>query len=333
MLETSARLLRLLSLLQARRDWTGSDLAERLGVTPRTVRRDVDRLRALGYPVHGSVGLAGGYRLGAGAALPPLLLDDEEAVAVAVGLRTAAGGTVAGIAESSVRALTKLEQVLPPRLRQRVAALESMTVPLTPSGPTVEPGTLTTIAAACRDHQRLRFDYRDGDGRESTRTTEPHRLVATGWRWYLVAYDVDRHAWRTYRVDRLRPVLPTGPRFAPRDPPADVAAYVSQSVSSAPYRYQARILFHAPADAVVDRTSPTAGRLEPVDDGHCVLHTGSNSLDTLAVYVGLKGVDFEVLDPPELVEHLRHLGARLTRASRRSRRGDRAGRAAGGAGR
>jgi predicted DNA-binding transcriptional regulator YafY len=318
MLETSARLLRLLSLLQGRRDWTGTDLAERLGVTARTVRRDVDRLRALGYPVHGSVGSAGGYRLGAGAALPPLLLDDEEAVAVAVGLRTAAGGTVTGIAEASVRALTKLDQVLPPRLRQRVGALESMTVPLSAAGPTVDAATLTTIAAACRDRLRMRFEYRDRQGGQSMRTVEPHRLVATGRRWYLVAYDLDRHAWRTYRVDRLTPVPPTGPRFAPRDPPADVAAYVSQSVASAPYRYQARILFHAPVEGVVDQTSPTAGRLEPVDDGHCVLHTGSNSLEQLALYVGLKGVDFEVLDPPELAAYLHELGARLTRAARRT---------------
>ena len=319
MFETSARLLRLLSLLQTRRDWTGTELAQRLEVTTRTVRRDVERLRALGYPVHGSVGLAGGYRLGAGAALPPLLLDDEEAVAVAVGLRTAAGGTVAGIAEASVRALTKLEQVLPPRLRQQVGALESMTVPLTATGPTVEPETLTTIAAACRDNLRLRFDYPDRRGGESTRTTEPHRLVPTGRRWYLVAFDVDRNGWRTYRVDRMRPVPPTGPRFVPRDPPADVAAYVSQSVASAPYRYQARILLHAPAEALADQTSPTAGRLEALDGGRCILHTGSNSLETMALYIGLKGVDFEVLEPPELVDYVRALGTRLTRAARRSR--------------
>jgi predicted DNA-binding transcriptional regulator YafY len=316
MLETSARLLRLLSLLQAHRDWTGAELAERLGVTARTVRRDVEKLRGLGYPVHASVGVAGGYQLGAGAALPPLLLDDEEAVAVAVGLRTAAGGTVAGIAETSVRALAKLEQILPSRLRHRVNLLQSVMVPLTAGGPTVDAETLTAIAAACRDHQRLRFDYRDHDGTGTVRTSEPHRLVHTGRRWYLIAYDVDRQDWRTFRVDRLRTRTPTGPRFVPRDPPADAAAYVSQAVGSAPYRYQARILMRAPLDVVADQASPTAGRLEPVDERSCVLHTGANSLEQLALYVGLKGVDFEVLDPPELVEHVRVLAERFARAAR-----------------
>jgi predicted DNA-binding transcriptional regulator YafY len=317
MLETSARLLRLLSLLQVHRDWTGAELADRLGVTARTVRRDMEKLRSLGYPVHASVGVTGGYRLGSGGALPPLLLDDDEAVAVAVGLRTAAQGSVTGIAESSVQALAKLEQVLPARLRRRVNLLHSMTVPLPSGGPTVDADTLTTIAVACRDHQRLRFDYRDSHGAETLRTSEPHRLAHTGRVWYLVAYDLDRQDWRTFRVDRLRPRTPTGPRFVPRDPPQDTAAYVSQNVASAPYRYQARILMHAPLDVVAARSSPTAGRLEAIDEHTCVLHTGSNSLDELALYVGLKGINFEVLDPPELIEHIRTLAHRLTRASTR----------------
>jgi predicted DNA-binding transcriptional regulator YafY len=315
MLETSARLLRLLSLFQARRDWTGAELAERLGVAPRTVRRDVEKLRGLGYPVNATGGVAGGYRLGAGAAMPPLLLDDDEAVAVAIGLRGAAGGSVAGVAEASVRALAKLEQVLPSRLRHRIGGLHSMVVPLLAGGPTVDPETLTAIAAACRDRLRLRFDYRGRDGAESVRTTEPHRLVHTGRRWYLVAYDLERADWRTYRVDRMRPRTPTGPRFVPRDPPADAAAFLSQSVASAPYRYQARILMRAPLAAVADRGSPTAGRLEPVDEHSCVLHTGANSLDTIALYVGLKGFDFEVLDPPELVGYVRELARRFARAA------------------
>jgi predicted DNA-binding transcriptional regulator YafY len=251
---------------------------------------------------------------GRGASLPPLLLDDEEAVAVAVGLRTAAGGSVSGIAETSVRALAKLEQVMPSRLRHRVNTLQSVTVPLTGGGPTVEPDTLTTVAAACRDHQRLRFDYRDHDGTESIRTTEPHRLVHTGRRWYLIAFDTERQDWRTFRVDRLRPRIPTGPRFVPRDPPADAAAYVSQAVASAPYRYQAKLLMHAPAEVVAEQSSPTAGRLEPIDDHTCVLHTGSNSLDELAIYVGVKGIDFDVLEPPELIEHLHRLADRFNRA-------------------
>jgi predicted DNA-binding transcriptional regulator YafY len=205
MLETSARLLRLLSLLQTHRHWTGAELAARLGITARTVRRDVEKLRSLGYPVNATPGVAGGYQLGAGASLPPLLLDDDEAVAVAVGLRTAAGDTVAGIAETSVRALVKLEQILPSRLRNRVNTLWSVTVPLIAGGPTVDPDTLTAIAAACRDHHRFRFVYRDRDGTETLRSTEPHRLVHTGRRWYLVAFDTDREDWRTFRVDRLEP--------------------------------------------------------------------------------------------------------------------------------
>ncbi len=201
MLETSARLLKLLSLLQSPRDWSGAALAAELGVGVRTVRRDVEKLRTLGYPVDALPGVAG-YRLGAGAALPPLLLDDEEAVAVAIGLRAAATGSVAGIEESSVRALTKLEQVLPSRLRHRIKLLQAVAV--TPSGgPPVDPDVLLTTAAASRDHQRLRFDYRNHDGTATTRTTEPHRLVHTGRRWYLVAWDLDRSDWRTFRLDRL----------------------------------------------------------------------------------------------------------------------------------
>lgn len=315
MLETSARLLRLLTLLQGRRGWTGTEIADRLGVSVRTVRRDVEKLRGLGYPVDAAVGVSGGYRLSAGAALPPLLLDDEEAVAVAVGLRTAAGGSVAGIAETSVQALTKLEQVLPAHLRHRVNLMHTVLEPLPAHGPTVDADTLITIATACRDHLRLRFDYRDHNGTETVRTGEPHRLVHTGRLWYLIAYDVDRQDWRTFRVDRLRPWVPPGPRFVPREPPQDVAAFVSQAVSSAPYRYQARILMHAPLDVVADRSAPTAGRLEAVDDNRCILHTGSNSLEQIALYIGLKGVDFQVLDPPELVDYVRALAERLARAA------------------
>ncbi|WP_327090609.1 YafY family transcriptional regulator [Nonomuraea sp. NBC_01738] len=318
MKETSARLLRLLSLLQMRRDWAGGDLAERLEVDVRTVRRDVDRLRGLGYPVHSTTGTAGGYRLGAGAALPPLLLDDEEAVAVAISLRTAAVGTVEGIEETSVRALLKLEQVLPSHLRRRVQALQSATVSLSPSGPTVDPETLTTIAAACRDHERLRFTYRSHADTSSVRMVEPHRLVHTPRRWYLVAWDVDRADWRTFRVDRIEGAPSGRGRFVPREAPAeDVGAYVAQGVASAPYRYQARVLLHAPAEAVSRRLSPTAGRVEAVGSERCVLHAGSNALEEIAVYVGVLGVEFEVLDPPELVDHLRELSERLGRAVRR----------------
>lgn len=315
MIQTSARLLRLLSLLQSRRDWSGADLAGRLEVDVRTVRRDVDKLRQLGYPIHARTGTTGGYRLGAGAALPPLLLDDEEAVAIAIGLRTAAGGTVAGIAETSVRALAKLEQVLPARLRHRVNALQSVTVPLAAGGPTVDPAALTVIAAACRDHDRLRFDYRDHDGTATVRAVEPYRLVHTGRRWYLVAWDLDRADWRTFRVDRLVPRTPTGPRFAPREPPApDLAAYTSYAVSTGAYRYQATITLHAPAEAVADRIPPTAGLVEALDESTSRLHTGANDLDGIAVHIGLLGFEFQVDGPPELVDHMRALADRIHRA-------------------
>ena len=256
-METSARLLRLLSLLQARREWSGAELADELGVSARTVRRDVERVRSLGYPVHATSGVAGGYRLGAGAALPPLLLDDDEAVAVAVGLRTGAGGSVAGIEETSIRALVKLEQVLPSRLRRRVNTLWTSTVPMAgPGGPTVDPEVLTAIAETCRDHQQLRFDYHDHGGAASVRAVEPHRLVCWGRRWYLLAWDPDRGDWRIFRVDRIEPRIPAGPRFTPRHLPDDeVAARVMRGVWSAGWRHRARVRLRAPA-----RRSPSGSR-------------------------------------------------------------------------
>ncbi|MEU8042148.1 YafY family protein [Streptosporangium sp. NPDC049078] len=318
MLETSARLLRLLSLLQARKDWPGATLADRLGVSERTVRRDVDRLRELGYPVNATRGTDGGYRLGAGTVMPPLLLDDEEVVAVAVGLRTAAGGTVAGIEETSVRALAKLEQVLPSRLRHRVNALQTYVepVPADSPGPVVDPEVLTVLAAACRDGERVRFDYRAHDGSASVRIVEPHRLVAWGRRWYLVAWDVDRQDWRTFRMDRVEPRTPTGPRFPPRDPPeGGAAAYVARGVSAAAWRHRARVVVHAPADVVTERVNPAVGVVEAVDEHTCVLNTGADSLHVIAVYLGMLDLDFEVTEPPELVEHMRALAARYARST------------------
>lgn len=316
MVETSARLLRLLSLLQAHREWTGADLADRLGVTPRTVRRDIDRLRELGYPVHSAPGTAGGYRLGAGAELPPLLLDDEEAVAVAVGLRTAAAGGVEGIEETSVRALTKLEQVLPHRLRRRVGALNAFTVPMPgAAGPRVDAATLTELANACRDSQRLRFDYASHDGTAGRRTVEPHRLVSAQRRWYLVAWDVDRADWRTFRVDRITPTPPHGPRFTPRPgPAADLAAYVSRGVSTDVYAERATLVLHATAAEAAQRISPSVGVVEPLDAHRCLLHTGAHRLDVLVVHAVLLGFDFEVREPPALTDAIREVRDRLTRA-------------------
>jgi predicted DNA-binding transcriptional regulator YafY len=317
-LQTSARLLRLLSLLQARTGWSGPELADRLGVTTRTIRNDVERLRSLGYPVHATPGLGGGYRLGAGAALPPLLLDDDEAVAVAVGLRTAAGGTVTGIQETSLRALAKLEQLLPSRLRHRVRALQAATVEIPGPGPTIDAEVLTAIAGACRDHQRLRFDYRDHDGSASSRTVEPHRLVHDRGRWYLVAWDTDRQAWRTFRADRIQPHTPTGPRFAPRDPPGgDVAAYLSRGVGSATWRYRARVTVHAPAELIAGRLPP-AVVVEAVDQRSCIVNVGSDTPQMLAAYLGMLDADFDVDGPPELVERLRTLADRYRRATART---------------
>jgi predicted DNA-binding transcriptional regulator YafY len=316
MLETSARLLGLLSLLQSRRVWTGPELADRLEVGVRTIRRDVERLRQLGYPVHAAPGVAGGYRLGAGAELPPLLLDDDEAVAVAVGLRTAAGGTVAGIEETSVRALAKLEQVLPSHLRRRVNALQAFTVPAPGSGPTVDADALATIASACRDHEGLRFPYRSHDGATTRRSVEPHRLVHLGRRWYLLAFDLDRDEWRTFRVDRIEAPLSPGARFAPRRlPDDDVAAYVSRAMSSARDRYQARVILHAPIESLARRVPPSYGSLERIDEHSCMLHTGSDWLGGLAIYVAELGVDFTVVEPPEFAEHVRELAGRFARAA------------------
>jgi len=317
MLETSARLLRLLSLLQMPREWPGSELAERLGVSGRTVRNDIERLRELGYPVDATRGSIGGYRLGAGAAMPPLLLDDEEAVAVAIGLRTAAEGTIAGIGETALRALAKLEQVLPARLRRRVNALQTYTVPVPADrpGPSVGSDTLMTLTAACRDHETLRFDYRDHAGASTLRIVEPFRLVSWGRRWYLVAWDTGRKDWRTFRVDRVEPRTPTGPRFTPREPPeGDIAAYVSRRVSAAAWRHQARVTVHAPAEAIAERINPAVGTVEAVDEHTCVLVTGADSVETLSVYLGMLGADFTVGEPPELVSHLRELAERYGRA-------------------
>jgi predicted DNA-binding transcriptional regulator YafY len=314
--DTSVRLLRLLSLLQSRRSWSGPELADRLGVGVRTIRRDMERLRSLGYPVNAEPGVAGGYRLGAGAALPPLLLDDQEAVAVAVALRTAASGTVIGIEETSMRALAKLEQVLPSRLRRRVRALGSFTVPTLGGAPAVDVEVLAMIAAACRDQERLRFGYRRHDGEESRRTVEPHRLVLLGRRWYLVAWDADRSEWRSFRVDRITTRLSVGGRFPARGPPpGGAAAFVAEGAAAARHRWQATVVLRAPLAAVAPRVPQNVGTLEAIDDETCLLRTAADWLGGLAIYIGAIGVDFEVIDPPELVDELRSLGDRFQRAA------------------
>ncbi|SHF10065.1 helix-turn-helix transcriptional regulator [Streptoalloteichus hindustanus] len=314
MLETSARLLRLLSLLQMRRDWPSRELADRLGVTTRTVRRDVDRLRELGYPVHSTMGAAGGYRLGDDAALPPLLLDDDEAVAVVIGLQGAAGGSVAGIEEASLRALSKVEQVLPGRLRQRVSTLERAMVAMPASStPTVDTATLTAISATIRTSETLRFDYVSHDGTTSTRQVEPHRVASWGRRWYLVGWDVDRGDWRTFRVDRMRLRTPNGPRFARREPPdGDVVAYLRRTMGFEMWPHRCLLRVHTPASEITGRVD---GIVTPIDDHNCLLELPTDSYDMVAFTVAMLDVDFEVESPPELAEHLRKLSHRFTAAT------------------
>ncbi|MFJ5141322.1 helix-turn-helix transcriptional regulator [Streptomyces sp. NPDC088707] len=314
MTDTPVRLLNLLSLLQTPREWPGSELAERLSVSPRTIRRDIDRLRDLGYPVEATLGAVGGYRLVAGTAMPPLLLDDEEAVAIAVGLRAGAGHAIEGVEEASVRALAKLEQVLPARLRHRVSTLQNATLPLTRGdGATVTPATLTTLAGAVTGREKLRFGYRAGDGAESKRLVEPYRLVSTGRRWYLVAYDLGREDWRTFRVDRVSDPLATGARFTPRELPAgDAAQLLVRSMSRAQPELDLDVTFEAPADFV---TARLPSHLVPTATGpaSCRLRTRSaDSVEWLAIRLALVDAPFTIQSPPSLLTYVEDLAARLT---------------------
>src|SRR6201991_381376 len=280
MANTSARMLRLLSLLQTHRYWPGTEPAARLEVSPRTVRRDVDRLRDLGYPVDASRGVAGGYQLQAGAAVPPLLLDDDEAVAIAVGLRTAAAGAVAGFEETSVRALAKVIQLLPPRLRQRIDALRAVTTPgVFGGGPTLDADTLTTIALACRGEERLRFSYTPRDGESAGRYVEPHRLVSLGRRWYLAAWDLDRGDWRSFRVDRLSAPELTGARFRPREiPGGDAAAWLQSRLAAMPTRYDVAVVFQVPPERVSSLVGSQWATVEPITEASCRMRMNVDDL-------------------------------------------------------
>ncbi len=312
---TTERVLRLLTLLQRRPVWTGPQLAAELGVTDRCVRRDVGRLRDLGYPVNATQGVGGGYQLGAGQQLPPLLLDDEEAIATAVSLRLAAGGTVAGASEAALRTLTKLDQVMPPRLRAEVRALQDATSTLTGGGVEVDGEVLMTLARACRDAVRVTFAYAGRDGQPSTRTVEPVQLVATARRWYLMAWDTDRDDWRTFRLDRMRDTAPTTWRFKPREHP-DPAAYVQQSVVAAPYRFVAKVRVHAAAAEVRDRVPPQVGSVEELDDGWSLLVVGGDDLDWLAAQLARLGHDLDILEPPELRDAAARMATTLTAMAR-----------------
>ncbi|MEU7851370.1 YafY family protein [Micromonospora parva] len=317
MSDTPARLLNLLSLLQTPREWPGSELATRLGVSLRTIRRDVERLRDLGYPVRATMGAIGGYRLVAGKAMPPLLLDDDEAVAIAVGLRTAAGHAVAGIEEASVRALAKLEQVLPARLRHRVSALGAATEPmLTWDQPTVDPERLSALATAVNNQERLRFTYRRRDGVDAERVVEPYKLVSAGRRWYLVGYDNDRDDWRIFRVDRITDLRPTRNRVAARQLPAsDAAAFMTEKLLELTPVYRAVVTLHAPVERMAGPLSGAGVELEPIDATSCRLRSNADTLEWLAWRLLTLGCDLEVHEPPELIARLRQIGTRATRAA------------------
>lgn len=321
MADPTARLLSLLALLQVGPEHSGRELAERLGVSDRTVRHDVDRLRELGYPVDATRGAIGGYRLGAGGKLPPLLLDDEEAVAVTVGLRAASG--ITGVEEAGARALAKLEQVLPSRLRPTVEAIRS-SVEHGPENtdtdapdPEVPASVLRSVASAIRDHEWLRFDL---DGQPCL--VEPYRLLSWQRRWHLVARDPEDGSWATYRVDLIEPRMPTRRRFVPQPlPGGDYTAFALRTIAASGWTVHARLRIDASADEVLARINPAVGVVEPLDDRHCVLVTGADSLDTLAVYAGMLMMDFTVESPAELIPLLEKLSDRYRRAADQSTTG------------
>jgi predicted DNA-binding transcriptional regulator YafY len=318
--DTGNRTLRLLSLMQSRRHWAGSELARRLGVSVRTLRRDVERLRDLGYPVEAQPGVDGGYRLAPGASLPPLALDDDEAVALVVGLQAAARTAVTGMAESSVRALTKVVQVLPVRLRRRADALRGVTVSAPwRGGEGVDPHHLTIVAQACRDTERLAFGYTTATGEPSERLVEPFRLVALGRRWYLVAYDVARGDWRSFRLDRLTGPAVTGARFAPRRLPAeDAEAFVRAGIGARQPTHDVEVLVQAPADVVLRRIGQWA-TVEELGEGRCRVRMEPDDLSWPALALGMVGAEFTVVSPPELRELLQEWSGRFTRAAEPAR--------------
>lgn len=316
MLETSARLLQLLSLLQMRREWTGSALAARMSVTERTVRRDIDKLRNLGYPINASPGVAGGYQLGAGAQLPPLLLDDDEALAVALGLSAVTASPVSGVAEASVRALTKLEQVLPSRLRPKFTMLKNAVTTLSSPRTVVNPETLTSVSAAISDRRVVAFRYAKPDSESSRRLAEPYGLVDTGHRWYLVAWDLGRQDWRTFRVDRFESVPSARERFTPRPlPQKDLATYVQRSITRSPYRYDVVVRIFAPLQTVAERIPPQVAELTD-DGGTTVLRSGFDSLDYPLMQLASMGFEFEIIQPAEFKDRALELAGKLAKAGR-----------------
>lgn len=318
MIETSARLLQALSLLQLKREWTGPMLAERMGVTERTVRRDIEKLRSLGYPINASPGVAGGYQLGSGAQLPPLLLDDDEALAVALGLSSVTASPVSGVGEAAIRALTKLEQVLPSRLRPKFASLRAAVQrtrgPVTP----VNPEVLTSLSTAISERRAVGFRYSRADGESARRLVEPYGLVDTGMRWYLVAWDQVRVDWRIFRADRFESVPHHRERFTPRTPPAkDLSLYVSESVTGSPYRHIAVVRFLAPAHQVVERFPPHFATIEESTDGAtCTVRAGFDSLPYILGMLVSVNEDFEIVEPAPLREYAFAVSGRLSQGAK-----------------
>ncbi len=315
---STARLLELLSLLQTGGTHSGPSIAERLEVTERTVRRDIDRLRQLGYAIESRRGASGSYALGAGgASVPPLILDRDETLALAVCVRAAAGESVSGIAAAAERALGKLHQSLPPRSRAEADALAMATVRVPSAGDEVDHDVLVTVTAACREGERLHLDYRDGSGRVTERRIEPYRVVNVERRWYLVAHDLERQGWRTFRLDRFIAVRRTGHQIRLVDPP-DAASFVRSAITTAPYRYQAVVIVDASIDALSPHVAPRFAALEPVDPTTTRLTAGADDLDYLVVRLGLLPFDLTVESPDDLGRLMAEVGTRLVAAGHRS---------------
>jgi len=309
--DSAARLLRLLGLLQRRASWSGADLAERLEVDVRTVRRDVERLRTLGYQISGVPGAAGGYHLGGGTDVPPMLFEDDEAMAIAVVLGLSAGAAVPGIERSALTALAKLDRLLPPRLGARLAALRHATVSLIPPSEVVSTEWLILLAEACDNHYVAHFAYRAHGGQDSERRVEPHRLVATDRRWYLVAFDLGRQDWRTFRVDRISSVKVPGHTFVPR-PLRDPGRLVAEGITTSHYTHTAVVVVKAPLEKVATVIAPHVGVLSAEGAATTLLELGIDDFEWLAGYLIGLGLDFEVREPAELRAYMVALGARLT---------------------
>jgi predicted DNA-binding transcriptional regulator YafY len=318
MTRTTGRTLELLALLQARQEWSGAELRARLEVGERTLRRDIDDLRELGYGIEATRGRHGGYRLGPGAAVPPLTLSADESVAIAVGLRAAATSVVTGIEDAAARALHKLEQSLSPSTRQQIIEVERAMLSLAGSREDIDLSVVTAIASAIAERLRLRIDYTRHDGQEVRRIVEPHRIVHTAERWYLVAWDAEREAWRTLRVDRMRNPVPLREQFPLRDIPDEaLRQFTTRSITTAPYPYRATLRLHAPADVVSQRFPATIAEVIDGGDGTSILTAGAATPEEFVLYIGMSGIEFEVLEGDAVREALVEMAGRFARAAER----------------